>query len=404
MEKSKKKQLTVSIIAIVLLIVATVGVTYAFFNYTRTGTANTVSVGRIAFNSSQDGRINLTNIFPIDPTETGIMNDATKVGTVAITVTGDTSYDKGIEYLVSATNVTNTVGTKTIPISISATASGTLGTSDDDYFNNRDTSTNHIYKVLASDTISEGDQLMVGYIARNATGINGTITIKAYIDKDNIAISDTYDGTASNNMGTTNDWVNGRTVFTTTEWNSLQGTGVSFQVKVEANEGIWVTAPVASGIIESCPDCKFIYSTNTMYTTWNTSNQTPTVLTSGLLDSYIDVVESSSKNYFLGVKLNSNNEVTNAYSCGIKDDVPFCIEGYSGEMRYTSNKTLLNGTSLWNGACTSRNIDTHTSFNCGSWNNNSISATTDSLGVAYVGIDYSKACYVYPYGQFNCFE
>ena len=96
MEQNKKKQLIVVVIGVVLLIVATVGVTYAFFNYTRTGTANTVSVGRIAFNSSQDGRINLTNIFPIDPTETGIMNDATKVGTVAITVTGDTSYDKGI--------------------------------------------------------------------------------------------------------------------------------------------------------------------------------------------------------------------------------------------------------------------------------------------------------------------
>ena len=244
MEQSKKKQLIVSIIGIVLLIVATVGVTYSFFNYTRTGTANTVSVGRIAFNSSQDGRINLTNIFPIDPTETGVMNDATKVGTVAITVTGDTTYDKGVEYLVSAVNVSNTVGTganqKTIPISISAETSGTLGTRSDNYFTARNTSTSHIYKVLAQDTISNNDQLMVGYIAKGATGINGTITIKAYINKNNIAITDTYDGTESDNMGTTTNWVDGRTVFTTTEWNSLQGTGISFQVKVEANEGIWV--------------------------------------------------------------------------------------------------------------------------------------------------------------------
>ena len=37
MEQGKKKQLMVGVIAIVLLIVATVGVTYAFFNYTRTG-------------------------------------------------------------------------------------------------------------------------------------------------------------------------------------------------------------------------------------------------------------------------------------------------------------------------------------------------------------------------------
>lgn len=171
------------------------------------------------------------------------MNDATKVGTVAITVTGDTTYDKGVEYLVSAVNVTNTVGTKTIPISINATASGTLGTSDEDYFDNRDTATSHIYKVLAKDTISNNDQLMVGYIANNATGINGTITIKAYLDENKIGISDTYDGTESDSMGTTNEWAAGRTVFTTTEWNSLQGTGISFQIRVEANEGTWVEEP-----------------------------------------------------------------------------------------------------------------------------------------------------------------
>ena len=41
-------------------------------------------------------------------------------------------------------------------------------------------------------------------------------------------------------MGTTSEWVNNRTVFTTEEWNSLQTNGISFQIKVEANEGTWV--------------------------------------------------------------------------------------------------------------------------------------------------------------------
>ena len=228
----KKNSLIVTLLLVIGIVSITVGVTYAFFNYTRTGLANTLSTGTINFTSSQDGRINLTNIFPINPEETGIMNDATKVGTVAITVTGDTSYDKGVEYLISAVNVNNTVGAKHIPISISATASGTLGTSDEDYFENRDTASSHIYKVLAKDTISEGDQLMVGYIAKNATGINGTMTIKAYIDKNKIAITDTPDENS--------EWQQGREIFTTTEWNSMQGTGVSFQVRVEANEGVWV--------------------------------------------------------------------------------------------------------------------------------------------------------------------
>ena len=405
-EKNKKKQLIVGVIAIVLLIIATVGVTYSFFNYTRTGNANTVSVGRIAFNSSQDGRINLTNIFPIDPTETGIMNDATKVGTVAITVTGDTTYDKGVEYLVSAVNVNNTVGTKTIPISISATASGTLGTSDEDYFDNRDTATSHIYKVLAKDTISNNDQLMVGYIAKGATGINGTITIKAYIDKNNIAISDTYNsnGTPTDTNGTTSEWVNGRTVFTTTEWNGLSSTGISFQVKVEANEGIWVEEPLAPGQIASCLECKFLYTTDSLYTTWNNQSHAPTVLSNGFSDSYIDVITATGKNYFLGVNLNGNDEITNIYACGIYNETtPFCIEKDASSAKYDNNSAFLNGSSLWNNTCSVNTNPGNINITCGSFDGSSISASDKQYGRIWVGDSWSNFCFADPDGYVGCF-
>ena len=79
-------------------------VTYAFFNYTRTGAVNTIRVGRIAFVSRQTDTISLTNLFPIDPTETGIMDDATKVGTLEIEIEGDTDYSEGVEYLISTVN------------------------------------------------------------------------------------------------------------------------------------------------------------------------------------------------------------------------------------------------------------------------------------------------------------
>ncbi len=252
-----KKKILLPVMVGLLMVLATVGITYAFFNYTRTGGANTVKTGTVNFTSSQT-TINLSNVFPI--ASSAVSTDTDNVGTATITVTGDTSYDKGIEYLISATNVTNTIGTKNIPISITATTSGTLGTGDEDYFDNRDTATNHIYKVLAKDTISNDDQLMVGYIAKGATGINGTITIKAYIDKDKILISDTYpegeqviDGVTYYNGTPATD----KTVFTTTEWNSLNTNGISFQVKVEANEGTWVEE------ILSKNNMKNFYSTNT---------------------------------------------------------------------------------------------------------------------------------------------
>ena len=86
-----KKQMFIVIGAFLLTILLGT-VTYAFFNYTRTGSGNTIRVGRISFVTRQTETISLTNVFPIDPTETGIMNDSTKVGTLTIEIEGDTDY------------------------------------------------------------------------------------------------------------------------------------------------------------------------------------------------------------------------------------------------------------------------------------------------------------------------
>ena len=460
-----KKQMFI-VIGVFTLVMLLGTVTYAFFNYTRTGSQNIIKTGRIYFNSEQGTAINLTNMFPIDPTETGVMDDATKAGTVTINVVGDTTYSGGIEYLVSAVNVQNSVGNKQLPISIQVSVednnendpSTSLGTLDADYFTNRGTNAQtSIYKVLASDVIKNNENLVVGYIKSGQDGVDGNIVIKAYIDKNKIVISDTYpeevvrtvnenfDGTAcsvaltgvanastycasssalqeaidnedledaqisalvSSGMvteytnGTPASFGEGRTVLTTTEWNGLQTNGVSFQVKVEANEGVWVEEP-ANGTIESCPDCKFIYTTDTMYTTWNNKSETPTEITSGYSENYNDIVTSSGKNYFLGVKLNNNNEVTNAYACGVKDGTPFCIEGTSDGSKYTANQTLLQGANLYNNSCTVESDLTE----CGPWDNSgSLSARAISYGHVGAGIGYDDDCFVAPFGRFACIE
>ena len=244
MKNNKKPMFTV--IAVFTLMLVAIGTTYAFFNYTRTGIANTIRVGRIAFVTRQTDTINLSNAFPIDPTETGIMNDSTKVGTLTIEIEGDADYSGGVEYLVSSVNSNIYTSTgKLIPVSLNVTVNSDLGTSDTNYFVNRDTTSTSIYKRIVGDTLVGDQMLLVGYIAPNnpagtAVGIDGSITIKAYLDENKILISDTYDGTESDNMGTTNSMANGKTVLTTSEWNALQQNGLSFKVKVEANEGIWV--------------------------------------------------------------------------------------------------------------------------------------------------------------------
>ncbi len=317
---NSSKKILLSTIFIAVVIVALVGVTFAFFNYTRTGSSNIVKVGRIYFNTEQGNSINLSNVFPIDKND--VNTDTDNVGSVSIHITGDTTYSEGVEYLVTAEELHNTVGTKKMPINIdisySANNNKTIGINDASYYTNRGGDTSR-YKVLQNKlTSTNNNKLIVGYIVPGNTGIDGTINIKAYIDKDKIAISDTYPSTTSGyfvntnltneqvnscityvtnqgydswaysgetlegfcagtgtldyydinywlennwfsdsdvqellNMGiiaigdngTTTEWLNGRTLFTTSEWNSLNVNGISFKIKVEANEGIWTRKP-----------------------------------------------------------------------------------------------------------------------------------------------------------------
>ena len=90
-----KKNTIISVLLGILLICVTFGATYAFFNYTRTGTGNSVAVGRMFFESSQNGQIELTNVIPISSSS---INDSENpnVDEITINVHGDTAYEEGI--------------------------------------------------------------------------------------------------------------------------------------------------------------------------------------------------------------------------------------------------------------------------------------------------------------------
>ena len=185
------------------------------------------------------------------------------------------------------------------------------------------------------------------------TGTRNGKTLQEHLDESLFTdelIEDLLEANVINELytdGTTDTWVHGRTVFTTEEWNALQANGVSFQIKIEANQGTWVSQP-----IDSCEGCKYYYSTQDIYPVWNNMSQTPTVITTGLTDNYLKLMEDNNISSFLGLKLNSSNQVTNAYVCSVRNNVPFCLEGSTDGSTYTANQTLLQGASLWNNNCT----------------------------------------------------
>ena len=240
---NSNKQVLLSVIGVAILVVAVVGVSFAFFNYTRTGPANTIRTGTISFATDQSV-INVNNVFPIDASTVGTDTDNVKTATVEIT--GNTNYSNGIDFTITAEDVDITVGSgqneRSVPLHIVVTQEGlnnvtakngsgaiTLGTFDIDH------------------PLEPHSVLAEGKIPANTT-VNGSIKVQVYLDKAEVAITDTYDPTSVDSNtnqhkptdynGTTSTWVAGRTVLTTAEWNALANDALSFKIRATAEDGL----------------------------------------------------------------------------------------------------------------------------------------------------------------------
>ena len=103
--KNKKKQIIITLIAIISLIVITVGVTYAFFNYAKKGTTdNTIQTGSITFlytEVSGVGKgISLTEAYPVADSIGKVQTGEGKV--FDFKVTSNISMNSSIGYQVTA--------------------------------------------------------------------------------------------------------------------------------------------------------------------------------------------------------------------------------------------------------------------------------------------------------------
>ena len=268
-QSNSSKQVLLSVIGVAILVVAVVGVSFAFFNYTRTGAENTVRTGTITFTSSQE-TIALTNVFPVssaDVTDIETDGENPNVGVVTVTINGETTYVDGIDYRVSAQEVDFTADALAatadhpatpavaLPVAVEVSANPALGTNVESTGFTNNAHQYRLYKYTGQNVLQSGDMLAEGHIATTSTDnsvtkmINGQIYIKAYLDKSQIAITDTstnpddphidngtVNGTTSGQTGETTNWVHGRKVITTEQWNALGTTPLTFKVRVEAVE------------------------------------------------------------------------------------------------------------------------------------------------------------------------
>ena len=100
MSNNVSKQILLSVIGVAILVIAVIGVSFAFFTYTRTGTiSNKLGAGTIDFKFTDANSINLTNHFPISSEEGRNLTGENQVCT--FTISGNIS--KGnIKYVVKA--------------------------------------------------------------------------------------------------------------------------------------------------------------------------------------------------------------------------------------------------------------------------------------------------------------
>ena len=235
---NSSKQVLLSVIGVAILVVAVVGVSFAFFNYTRTGMPNTIKTGTILFESTQS-TINVENVFPVAASD--VDTDTTNVKTAEVTIKGNTNYTNGIDFDVTAEDVNLTVGSGanavTLPLHVTVTQTGLSSVTA-----KSGTGTMTLGTFDKTTQLVSGSTLASGKIPAN-TNVDGKLLVKVYLDASEIAISDTYpaETTDTNNDGYLNgtpaSFGEGRTVLTTDQWNSLSTNSISFKIKVVANEG-----------------------------------------------------------------------------------------------------------------------------------------------------------------------
>ena len=103
MKEKEAKEILLSILGVSILILVVLGISFAAFNYSKTGeTVNTITTGSIVMNYSEpQNGINIVNAQPIDDNQGMVLNGENNTFDfmVSATMTGDTS----INYAITAT-------------------------------------------------------------------------------------------------------------------------------------------------------------------------------------------------------------------------------------------------------------------------------------------------------------
>lgn len=190
MNENSSKQVLLSILGIAVLVVAVVGVSFAFFSYSKTGlTNNVITTGEIYMYLTEGDTMTLTNAFPVKTNLTQTQDAAEDIGKLTFSVTGKNTSNTAIAYKVYLVPGTAPDGYDATTdqlddedVSVIMTATG--GTTENPI-------TNHIETATVMNGLAAGMLIAESTIpADQATDVTHDYTINMYVNN-SVKISDT---------------------------------------------------------------------------------------------------------------------------------------------------------------------------------------------------------------------
>lgn len=231
----KKNQVLMTVLGVFALVIVTVGVSYAFFTYSRTSTTNNTintTTQPISFGFTEEGGIALVDAVAL-PAATG---KALVKNVYTIKINGAMPNNSDITYTITAINNTTTTGDQKALNDNQVRAYLTQGgapvwtTTDDDNTDNNGTKLmSEILTTTNEDGTKEGELHHVTYTNNGQTPIADTYELRIWLDKsknNDINANDNATGTIPSGDNYTTD---GETV-TSNQTNSTY----SLKIRVDA--------------------------------------------------------------------------------------------------------------------------------------------------------------------------
>ena len=201
MEGNSSKQILLSIIGIAVLVIAVIGVSFAFFSYTKEGSSNNViETGQIYMNFEESNSISLTNQFPMTNNEAlaGIPTGSgqNESASMTFTVEGYSSGSTAIPYHVYAIRGTDVSGKDRFPeseISVFLSQAQSNRSQPISKFGSSSEALNTVHVLNSAVANSSGWEIASGSIQAgtdSGSKQRDTYTLKMFVN-DTVRISDT---------------------------------------------------------------------------------------------------------------------------------------------------------------------------------------------------------------------